>query len=87
MHVLVSEFVLIKCINPFVLEFIIPAEPLKWWRPEDIQSRLVTHLLVPSFSQNGSSKDLSCTAVSQKNCTSFLFFAASLAKDEDGPIS
>ena len=47
-------------LNPFVLECIIPAEPLndkiKWRHLEDI-SGLVTHLLVPSFGQNGSSKD------------------------------
>ena len=47
--------------NPFVPEFIIPAEPLNARDiragPEDIQSRLITHLLVPSFGQNSSSKD------------------------------
>ena len=57
---------------------------IKWHSPEDIQSGLVTHFLVPSFGQSGSSKDLSCTAVSQKNCRSFLFFATTLRKDGDG---
>ena len=47
--------------NPFLPEFITPTEPLnpeiKWRRTEDIQSGLVTQLLVPYFGQNGSSKD------------------------------
>ena len=30
---------------------------IKWQRPEAIQSGFVTHVLVPSFGRNGSSKD------------------------------
>ena len=47
---------------------------IKWWRPEDIQSVLITHLLLPPFDQNGSSKDYSCVP------EEFLFFPASLTQ-------
>ena len=43
-------------------------------------------LLVPSFGHNGSSKDLLCTAVPQKNYRPFLFFAAYLAQGWRRPV-
>ena len=53
---------------------------IKWQHPEDIQSRLVAHLVVPFSAETIAVMILSCTAVSQKNCRWFLFFATSLTQ-------
>ena len=53
---------------------------------EDIQSGLVTHILVSLLAEMVAVRILWCTAVSQKNCRAFLFFTTSLAQRWRQPV-
>ena len=59
---------------------------MKWRRPEDIQSGLVTHLLVLLSAETVAVRIVLCTAVCQKNSKSFLFFTTSVAQGWRRPI-
>ena len=55
-------------LDPYMME-------MKWRHPENIQSKLVTHLLVPSLGRNGSSKDFilyNCVPTVSRSCSSLL---------------